>query len=107
MICSQRRSAKTHSKTACSRRCRRADFRPSLELLEDRTLLTAYSPAFNGGLTETDWMKNLPDSWTLNQLSIPGTHDSDTFSGLYIDLKSGHEFLNLIPGMIGSQSQTQ
>ncbi|MEB8676911.1 phosphatidylinositol-specific phospholipase C domain-containing protein [Bacillus cereus] len=27
----------------------------------------------------SDWMRKIPDSWTLAQLSIPGTHDSGTF----------------------------
>ncbi|BAR87680.1 1-phosphatidylinositol phosphodiesterase (plasmid) [Bacillus thuringiensis serovar tolworthi] len=27
----------------------------------------------------SDWMRKIPDSWTLAQISIPGTHDSGTF----------------------------
>jgi 1-phosphatidylinositol phosphodiesterase len=53
--------------TAQHRRCR-----PVLERLENREVPTVYlgSPA--------SWMGNLPDPIPLNQMSIPGTHDTMT-----------------------------
>lgn len=41
----------------------------------------AYSHDATSGAWNTDWMRGLPDTLTISQLSLPGTHDSMAFNG--------------------------
>lgn len=86
---------------------RNRSYKPLIEILEERVNPSPYNPAWNSNLVESAWMAGVPGNLMLQQLSIPGTHDSATFTGYYESQDSRFPEILTTIGQIALQTRTQ